>query len=90
MPDAPETPDEPVTTQSPTRLETEKRPELKDDVVIQGGRRRGRRQIMKKKMVKDDEGYLGMFSGLHFNYMVWLNTSFSYCSRACVGVLLRK
>ncbi|PKY05591.1 hypothetical protein P168DRAFT_325934 [Aspergillus campestris IBT 28561] len=34
------------------------KPELKEDVRVQGGRRRGKRQVMKKKTVKDDEGYL--------------------------------
>lgn len=27
--------------------------------TIPGGRRRGKRQVMKKKMIKDEEGYLG-------------------------------
>lgn len=27
--------------------------------VVQGGRRRGRRKVMKKKKVKDEDGYLG-------------------------------
>ena len=38
------------------------KPELKEDVRVQGGRRRGKRQVMKKKTVKDDEGYLGEIS----------------------------
>lgn len=28
-------------------------------VVSTGGRRRGRRKVMKKKTIKDEEGYLG-------------------------------
>lgn len=28
-------------------------------VTVQGGRRRGRRRVMKKKKVKDEDGYLG-------------------------------
>jgi DNA polymerase delta subunit 3 len=28
-------------------------------VTVQNGRRRGRRRVIKKKKVKDDEGYLG-------------------------------
>lgn len=32
-------------------------------VVVSGGRRRGRRKIMKKKTIKDDEGYLGLYYG---------------------------
>jgi hypothetical protein len=34
--------------------------ELKEEVTVQGGRRRGKRQVMKKKTVKDEEGYLGL------------------------------
>ena len=35
--------------------------ELKEEVTVQGGRRRGRRQVMKKRTVKDEEGYLGKY-----------------------------
>lgn len=34
--------------------------EPKEHVTVVGGRRRGRRQVSKKKTIKDDEGYLGM------------------------------
>jgi DNA polymerase delta subunit 3 len=33
--------------------------EPKETMTVENGRRRGRRRIMKKKTVKDDEGYLG-------------------------------
>ena len=33
--------------------------EAEPPVSTQGGRRRGRRKVMKKKTVKDEEGYLG-------------------------------
>lgn len=33
--------------------------EAEAPVSNQGGRRRGRRKVMKKKTVKDEEGYLG-------------------------------
>ena len=55
MPDATETPEEPPTIDQPI-----KEPELKEQVTVQAGRRRGRRQVMKKRTVKDEEGYLGM------------------------------
>ena len=29
-------------------------------VVVTAGRRRGRRKVMKKKTIKDEEGYLGL------------------------------
>lgn len=34
--------------------------EDKGEVTVENGRRRGRRRVMKKKTVKDEEGYLGM------------------------------
>jgi DNA polymerase delta subunit 3 len=33
--------------------------EQKETMTVENGRRRGRRRVMKKKTVKDDEGYLG-------------------------------
>lgn len=54
MPDTTEPADEPpVIDQPPT-----KPADLKVEATVQGGRRRGKRQVMKKKTVKDDEGYL--------------------------------
>ena len=40
--------------------ETPKEEEPKETVTVENGRRRGRRRVMKKKTVKDEEGYLGM------------------------------
>ena len=37
-------------------------PSPEPQVVVSGGRRRGRRKIMKKKTLKDDEGYLGSYT----------------------------
>jgi DNA polymerase delta subunit 3 len=34
-------------------------PEGEATVTVQDGRRRGRRRVMKKKKVKDEDGYLG-------------------------------
>ena len=36
--------------------------ESKEDVKVENGRRRGRRRVMKKKTVKDEDGYLGMLA----------------------------
>ncbi|KAI1838990.1 hypothetical protein DTO027I6_3326 [Penicillium roqueforti] len=55
MPDADEEPREPTPVEQPP---PSKPAELKEEVTIQGGRRRGKRQVMKKKTVKDEEGYL--------------------------------
>jgi DNA polymerase delta subunit 3 len=38
-----------------------KQEEPKETMVVENGRRRGRRRVMKKKTAKDDEGYLGKF-----------------------------
>lgn len=57
-PEEPEEPEEePVTIEQPPP--PSKPAELKEEVTVHGGRRRGKRQVMKKKTVKDDEGYLG-------------------------------
>jgi DNA polymerase delta subunit 3 len=36
--------------------------EQKETLTVENGRRRGRRRVMKKKTVKDEEGYLGTFA----------------------------
>jgi len=41
-----------------TSQEAEKSEHEEPAVTVQGGRRRGRRQVKKKKTVKDEEGYL--------------------------------
>jgi len=57
MPDADE---EPVREPTPVEQPPPSKPaELKEEVTVQGGRRRGKRQVMKKRTVKDEEGYLG-------------------------------
>ena len=64
MPDADEEP-----AREPTPVEEVPPPkavELKEEVTVQGGRRRGKRQVMKKRTVKDEEGYLGRFCLLWF------------------------
>jgi len=40
-------------------------PEIDDKPVVRGGKTRGRRRVMKKKTVKDAEGYLGMLFPLY-------------------------
>lgn len=42
------------------KSEVQQEIEPKEDVTIENGRRRGRRRVMRKKTVKDEEGYLGM------------------------------
>lgn len=47
---------------APAKAEEAEEP--KETVTIENGRRRGKRRIMKKKTVKDEDGYLGMASSL--------------------------
>ncbi|KAI9037844.1 uncharacterized protein KD926_011547 [Aspergillus affinis] len=54
MPDVPE----PAEESNPIDEAPPKPPSPKEEVTVGGGRRRGRRQIMQKKTVRDDEGYL--------------------------------
>jgi len=49
-----------------------------DTVTVENGRRRGKRRVMKKKTVKDEEGYLGMiipladmFTSYHTNIEIY-------------------
>lgn len=57
MPDADEEPErEPTPVEQPP---PPKPTELKEEATVQGGRRRGKRQVMKKVTIKDEEGYLG-------------------------------
>lgn len=55
--------------------------------TVQGGRRRGRRRVMQKKKVKDEDGYLGM---LKVHVFLLLLTSCSYQRGSCMGILFRR
>lgn len=39
---------------------------VQPSLTISEGRRRGRRKVMKKKTLKDEEGYLGMWTPLRY------------------------
>ncbi|KAL1875971.1 CDC27 protein [Paecilomyces lecythidis] len=78
MPDAPQEesapePEEPQPEDTPK----EEAPEPKEEVVVQGGRRRGKRKVMKKKTIKDEEGYLGMHFSVLFSRIKLTEASFS-------------
>jgi DNA polymerase delta subunit 3 len=45
-----------------SKSEAQTKQEPEETVTVTDGRRRGRRRVMKKKTVQDEEGYLGMFS----------------------------
>lgn len=61
MPDAPSPTESQLAAPPPmtTRAASPELSESETKVTIQNGRRRGRRRVMKKKKVKDEEGYLG-------------------------------
>ena len=54
-------------------------------VTVSGGRRRGRRKVMKKKTIKDEEGYLGGYDW--YSKENQANNRPSHEGRACMGVL---
>lgn len=56
MPDAEENIDELTAIDQPPK---EAATGLQEQATVQAGRRRGRRQVLRKKTIKDDEGYLG-------------------------------
>jgi hypothetical protein len=59
MPDAPAE-EEKDSEDAPIDREPPSKPVEKEAVtVVEGGRRRGRRRVMQKKKVKDEDGYLG-------------------------------
>jgi DNA polymerase delta subunit 3 len=57
MPDAPESVETPK--EVPPEPQAKVEPKIEDPAT--GRRRRGRRQVIKKKTVKDEDGYLGEF-----------------------------
>lgn len=86
MADAEEEPErEPTPVEQPP---PSKPTELKEEVTVQGGRRRGKRQVMKKRTVKDEEGYLGKRS-ITPGLVTILNED-SHSGGADMGVILRR
>lgn len=85
MPDADEEPErEPTPVEQPP---PSKPAELKEEVTVQGGRRRGKRQVMKKRTIKDEEGYLGEY----YRVLVSGYTNQDSHSRGThLGVILRR
>jgi|SRR5690242_11293907 len=61
MPDAPASEEKLSQTEASEKPETPKEDEPEPTITVENGRRRGKRRVMKKKTVKDEEGYLGEF-----------------------------
>jgi DNA polymerase delta subunit 3 len=57
MPDAP-VPDSPAEAAPTAAADTPEPTETEPTVTVSNGRRRGRRRVMKKKKVQDEDGYL--------------------------------
>jgi DNA polymerase delta subunit 3 len=64
--------------------------EPKETLTVENGRRRGRRRVMKKKTVKDDEGYLGESVEFLIHVYDMILTSRSDTRRSSMGVLFRR
>ncbi|KAF1362764.1 hypothetical protein EJ07DRAFT_163360 [Lizonia empirigonia] len=58
MPDASAAEDKPSEASQPEQVDTPKPDEPEPSIIVENGHRRGRRRVMKKKTVKDEEGYL--------------------------------
>lgn len=59
MPDVPAAEEKQSQAEQSDKPETPKHDEPEPTVTVENGRRRGKRRVMKKKTVKDEEGYLG-------------------------------
>jgi DNA polymerase delta subunit 3 len=59
MPDAPTEAESQAAATPASNVETPESTQDEPTVTVENGRRRGRRRVMKKKKVKDEDGYLG-------------------------------
>ena len=62
MPDAPIAEEKQSEAPQPDNADTPKEDEPEPPVTVENGRRRGKRRVMKKRTVKDEEGYLGKYA----------------------------
>lgn len=67
-------------------------PEPAETVTTSNGRRRGKRKVMRKKQIMDDQGYLGMFLALSRDSKGWAyaNPCRSHNPRTRMGVFFRR
>lgn len=84
----PEPEPEPEQEPEPEPKEEEKEPA---EVISNSsnGRRRGKRRVMKKKRILDDQGYMGKVACLCLHQNL-ANSMRSYYSGGCMGVVLRR
>jgi DNA polymerase delta subunit 3 len=60
MTDAPAAEETQTEASQPEKPDVPESDDNKPTVTVSNGRRRGKRRVMKKKKVKDEDGYLGM------------------------------
>ena len=75
MDDAPAETQESAPATDKDESQAKESPEPAETVTVSDGRRRGRRRVMKKKTVKDEEGYLGLSLFFHVQLIVLLMLS---------------
>jgi DNA polymerase delta subunit 3 len=73
-----------------SKSEAQTKPEPEETVTVSDGRRRGRRRVMKKKTVQDEEGYLGISQLATSTLTLELTIIHSNTRRSCLGVFLRR
>lgn len=87
MEDAPSNPiDAPNEIVPEEKQESQNKEEPIETVTVTNGRRRGRRRVMKKKTVRDEEGYLGRFQAFTLGNLANDNSD---QGRGGMGVFLR-
>jgi DNA polymerase delta subunit 3 len=62
--------------EQPIVEEAKSKEEPEPQTTVSGGRRRGKKRVMKKKTIKDDEGYLGKFI-FRISILLWRNCEYS-------------
>jgi DNA polymerase delta subunit 3 len=68
MPDAPVAAESQPEETPASNADTPEASETEPIVTVENGRRRGKRRVMKKKKVKDEDGYLGKQTGRFSHY----------------------
>jgi DNA polymerase delta subunit 3 len=72
-----------------SKPEAQTKAEPEETVTVSDGRRRGRRRVMKKKTVQDEEGYLGMYQSPNPTRSC-ADQNCSNSRRSRLGVFLRR
>lgn len=87
MPDAPAATESQPENTPAAAADTPEPTEGEATVTVTNGRRRGRRRVMKKKKVKDEDGYLGEEISHVTEHQL---TCHSHQRGSCMGVVFRR